>query len=112
MGRRVSITLCAVAASLALATSARAGTVSVSDGTLRYVAAPGEANSIGVFLSNPGVISLDEIDVPIVAAQGCTQRSETYVDCDQTGVTRIELDLGDMDDVERLLWVGSIPASV
>src|SRR4051794_37373109 len=113
MGRRVlNIALCAVAMSLALATTAHAGTISVSAGTLRYVAAPGEVNDV-VLAAPTGTaeIDLSDPDVTMVAGPGCTLRFASAA-CDATGITRIALDLGDMDDRERTVILSPLPMTV
>ena len=98
MTLRLLITTLALAA---LPASAHAATVELrADGTLLFSARPGEANSVRVHQNGPsGVDVFDGHGSPRPVGPGCA-KSGDGVSC-PGGVTRVELDLGDEEDVYR-----------
>ena len=76
--------------------------VSASSGTLRYDAAPGEVNNLIMFQTSDGLLISDS-GASIVAGAGCSSLGPNQATCTVTGVSRIEIDLGDRDDAGMLI---------
>jgi RTX calcium-binding nonapeptide repeat (4 copies) len=90
---------------LALGASAQAATVSVEGDALRVIAAPGEANQLGVAVSPTDfAVTVTDWGAPLMAGPGCGSAADGSVDCPPPGtastvpVARIEIDAGDLDD--------------
>ena len=94
-----SLTFVLLLSALAVpAAPARAATVEVSAGTLRFTAAAGEPNhAIFHFRSEDELVVYNtSYERPLVTAgHGCTQDGESTVICPRAGVTRAEFALGD-----------------
>jgi len=87
-----------IALAFAMPASAQAADVSVSNGVLRYTAAPGKVSNV-TFVEDGGTVTIDRASTdtdPFGTVTGCTEVSETRVTC--TGVTSAVLDAGDGAD--------------
>src|SRR4051794_1440855 len=101
--RRAVVCVPAVAAVLSLggATSALAGTASVSGSTLNYTAAAGENNILTAQRNSPTSVTVREFDpdATLTPGAGCTQSGAKSVTCTSGGdFTAGVFDLGDGDD--------------
>jgi RTX calcium-binding nonapeptide repeat (4 copies) len=98
-----SAAVAAALISVALPASARAATVAVEGDVLRVNALPGEANVVTIVpgdqLSAPGTLRLGDSGAPAQAGGGCSAAEAGAVSCPTNGVLRLELDLGDLDDM-------------
>jgi hypothetical protein len=102
--------LAAMAATLAVAPPADAGTARIDGGVLRFEAAPGERNGVILEVSAGAITVADTIEEAIDAGAGCTQTA-LDVTCPLTGVDAIVLDLADEDDAVAAFGV-SLPMQV
>ena len=97
MLRRLVVVLAVVLVAPAPADAANVG---VSDGVLRYVAAPGKVNNVELHESAGGVVLVQRAtadDDPLVGGANCMPSGVTNLRC--TGVTQsVEVDLGDLSD--------------
>src|SRR4051794_33970370 len=95
--------------SLLAAAPAGAATLDLSSGTLRYTAAPGEANVVTI-APEPGYVDVTEATPTTVltVASPCA-RTLTTVRCPAASVSRITVDLGDADD--RLTSTSALPTT-
>jgi Ca2+-binding RTX toxin-like protein len=87
--------IAAFAISVLSPASALAGAVSVTNGTLSYVAAPGETNDVKV--SGFGNLLVEE-EAGLAAGVGCSSQEPNRVVCPSTGVTAVYFDTGDKND--------------
>ena len=92
--------LVVAAAALAQPAAALAGTATLKDGTLTYVGAAGEANSVLILMVG-STVAVRESD--IVAGEGCTKTVSYEAYC-PGAVTGVIADAGDMDDHVRV-WL-------
>jgi hemolysin type calcium-binding protein len=83
---------------LAAPASAHAATAELDAGTLRVIAAPGEANAV-IITDGPAGPTVTDDGAPLAVVPGCC-----------LGATRIEVDLGDGDDTLTLNT--TLPATV
>jgi Ca2+-binding RTX toxin-like protein len=95
--------LLACACALALPATAAAATVSSEGGTVRYVAAPGEANDARLSLSliDDRWFVVVRGSAPAEPGPGCEparRSSSAHAQCALDGVGRLVVDLGDGDD--------------
>src|SRR4051812_24102724 len=70
---------------LALAPSAQAGTVSVADGRVRFEAAPGEQNVVGLARVEGG-LEISDSGADLLAGEGCTQERPRRAVCAGEGL--------------------------
>jgi Ca2+-binding RTX toxin-like protein len=78
--------------------TAQAGTVAVDGTTLRFTAAPGEANEFGLeYAADLGAYLITDAGASVSAGPGCT-RSAGEVQCHAAGVTDADIQLGDRAD--------------
>src|SRR4051794_20908932 len=96
--------------SLLAAAPAGAATLDLSGGTLRYTAAPGEANVVTI-APEPGYVDVTEASPTTVlnVISPCA-RTLTTVRCPAASVSRITVDLGDLDD--RLTSTSALAVTV
>jgi hypothetical protein len=80
---------------LVTATSAAAGTASVTDGVLSYSAAGGEVNNVLVAGSG-GSLTVGDTTAPVTPGPGCTQAGANAATC--TAVTSVAVTTGDGND--------------
>src|SRR5437899_9550242 len=92
------LTVTAAAALLGAAPAAHAATATTADGNFRYVAAPGEVNSVTFTHVSGQVFRAIDTGAAIQAGQGCTQESPNQVSCTMTPGKVIVANLGDMND--------------
>src|SRR4051812_45366614 len=106
-GRLVaSIVICL---SLLAAAPAGAATLDLSGGTLRYTAAPGEANLVTI-APEPGYVDVTEATpTTVLNVVAPCARTLTVVRCPAASVSRITVDLGDGDD--RLTSTSALPTT-
>src|SRR4051812_18581485 len=106
-GRLVaSIVICL---SLLAAAPAGAATLDLSGGTLRYTAAPGEANVVTI-AAEPGYVDVTEATpTTVLTVVSPCARTLTTVRCPAASVSRITVDLGDADD--RLASTSALPTT-
>ena len=78
--------------------SALGASVSVARTTLSYEAAPGEANDV-TFTRTPDSVRISDRGAPIAAGAGCAPVTSAEVECAASRVFRLDVVLGDMDDV-------------
>ena len=98
--------------SLASPTAASASTVSLANGELRFIAAPGEEN-FGIVSVDGSDFSIQDGDASISAGDGCTRPTPAFVRCPTAGVSRISADLGNRDDTFAIsLPVSAPPTTV
>src|SRR5206468_2490802 len=90
---------------------ARAATLDVSACTLRYVAAPGEANLVTI-TPDVGFVTVVESSptTALSVAAGCSITLPGRATCPATGITAVSVDLGDLDD--RLTSTSALPTTV
>jgi Ca2+-binding RTX toxin-like protein len=104
-----ALALGALGANLATAAPAAASTVRVDGATLKYEAAPGEANRLSVASSN-GTLTVTDLGANVSAGSGCTSVSATVATCPAAGVAAMSVSLGDMDDTATVART-SIPTT-
>jgi Ca2+-binding RTX toxin-like protein len=101
---RLLIASGATVASLALASSAGASTVSVASGKLTYAAASGEVNQLQI---DQGTNTFRVVDsgATITVGSGCTLVSGTtsQATCPASGITSVDVAGGDQNDSLRIL---------
>jgi Ca2+-binding RTX toxin-like protein len=107
--------LAAAIAAAAVATApqaASAATVSQSGGVVTYQASPGEVNQVFPFVEN-GFVRVRETNqaTPLAAGAGCRIVSDRIAQCDGSGA-RVNVNLGDRDDVYYGTGAGLVPATV
>ncbi len=101
---------------LALPATASASTLSVAEGELRFVAGPGELNSVGFNLQPPfGYTLQDSGGAPMTQVAPCTPWAldgglGTGGFCPPNGVQRIVASLGDDGDTWSTGVMGDVPA--
>ena len=83
-------------------------TVGEENGVLHYEAAGGEANNLMVFES-PGQFLFNDSGAGIVVGAGCSSLSTHQASCSAAGVTRLDIDLRDQDDI---VWLDSGIAAI
>jgi hypothetical protein len=94
-GRALALALVAL---WLLAPAAQAGTASIDGATARFIAAPGEANQLGVEYSpDLGAYTFRDTGAPVSAGPGCTV-SGGEARCPAAGLTAVDVELGDRDD--------------
>jgi len=79
--------------------AAVAGTVSLVDGQVFYLASPGQANRV-VVTGGDGLVHVTDV-VPMLAGPGCTQQVKTTVDC-AGYMYWVNIHSGDLDDSIRI----------
>jgi hypothetical protein len=93
-----------IALLLLAAPGAQAATVSVEGDALRVVAAPGEANQLGI-TAGPS-LTVTDLGAPLSAGPGCASAADGSTECaapaGAPAVARIEVDAGDLDDSVRI----------
>jgi hypothetical protein len=91
-----------IALVLVAAPCAQAATVSVEGDALRVVAAPGEANQVGVGVAGGFALTVTDPGAPLTVGPGCVVAQDGSASCaspaDGTPLARIEVDAGDLDD--------------
>lgn len=93
--------LIASAGVLAAPVAAMAGTASVDGTTLRFVANPGESNTLTItFSAATDTFTVNEVSLTTTAGTGCTAvvGDPTRVTCAIPGATAVNVDLGDEND--------------
>jgi Ca2+-binding RTX toxin-like protein len=93
--------LIAAAGALAAPVAAMAGTASVEGTTLKFVAAPGESNTLAIsFNPATSTFTVNEVSLTTTAGAGCTAVAgdPTRVTCTIPGATAVNVDLGDEND--------------
>lgn len=96
-----------------LPAAARAGVVTSTNGEVRYLSNPGDADKIAVFETATRIRVTRFGTQPIGQDAGCTlvTGDENTVDCPKAGVTRIVLLLGDGDDVANVSASLTVPVT-
>lgn len=100
MRRRAGIFLATLFATAAAVAPAQASSVAVVDGTLTYLAAPGEANDVDVFLYSRDDALVIENGPNVDLGPGCDpypDRPPSWVRCGGP-IERVYIDAGDGDD--------------
>src|SRR5947207_10100163 len=93
---------------LVLTATALAGTVSRSGGTLTFAAAPGETNNVSArVLQEDSSIEISDSGAPLTFDPSCVG-SASSVECPGSGVTLVNIGLGDGDDN----YTGRFPTNV
>jgi hypothetical protein len=91
-----------IALLLLAAPGAQAATVSVEGDVLRVVAAPGEANQVGVGIASGFALTVTDPGAPLTVGPGCVVAQDGSASCTSpaggTPLARIEVDAGDLDD--------------
>jgi len=99
-----------VVVALLSAPAAHAATVSVEGGTLTVTGAPGEISSLGVeHNADYGYFSVRDPASPPTRPSACKQFSPDEVQCPDTGITSVVLDLGDGDDLGSVRYAPELP---
>src|SRR5262245_37971945 len=92
----------AVGLALAWAPAASAGTASVVGNTLTYAAGEGETNTVNIAYDNSvSGYAITDSTAPVLGGPGCGA-IEHVVDCEDTGISAIVINLRDGNDT----WTG------
>ena len=107
--RRLSIAIALTA--LAPAT-AHAASVDLAGGSLRYLANPGETNTVAIASASGTFTITDASALSLSAGPGCTALlNPTRVTCPTSGVSAVTLDTGDGNDTVNLAGL-TLPATI
>lgn len=115
--RTVLLTAVAAIVLAALPAAANAGTVTRSDGEIRFAPGPGERNGVVVSLVDRGS-EYEFVDIATSVSAGARCRPGPPANdgvrgarCSAAGVTRIIVDLGDRDDGLSVAYRGGAPVA-
>lgn len=89
-------------AMLGLPHAALAGTASVENGQVRFIAGGGEANNIAIANDDTSGGYTVKDSTPVTAGAGCSAHGDGSATCGTSNVTGIDVQLGDGDDTFTL----------
>jgi Ca2+-binding RTX toxin-like protein len=111
MARATRALIIAIALTAVAPAAAHAASVDLAGSSLRYIANPGEANTVTI-TSASGLFTITDTSVlSLSAGPGCTVAALTKVTCPTAGVNSVTVDVGDGNDTVNLAGL-TIPASV
>jgi hypothetical protein len=103
-----------IALLLLAAPGAEAASLSVEGDALRVVAAPGEANRVGVGVAGGFALTVTDPGAPLTVGPGCVVAQDGSTECaaplGAPALARIEVDAGDLDDSVSVQ--ASLPARI
>lgn len=87
---------------LVLPHAAFAGTASVENGQVRFIAAGGEANTVAIATSETAGAYTVADSRPVTAGPGCNSNPDGSAICPSSNVTGVDVQLGDLNDTLTL----------